>query len=309
MRTTAPVLDPLPRKKRLRAVAWPSWLVLGLLGGDRFYLRRWLEGIGQIVLTTAALVLFLGRPTQVLLGQLGAALVGYSANLIDLNSLWQTDLAVCCFFVLAAWKLTDAANLNRLVANANLAEGDAARGRPALSRGGAAVLSGIALALGIVADSLFKGISAYVAASMSESGMVVNLFAMVHVMIGLSACYAALRAATRAPSARARWALAVPSVLVLGVFGALYWLLDRYLSLSAFAFLGAGPLSTEWLRSVAWHSDMQLLRLIRAAGSDEARLGLGLTAGLVQAGLGVAVAAVLTALAAAAAGKTKGRPE
>ena len=48
-----------------------------------------------------------------LLGQLGVALVQYNANLIDLNSLWQTDLMLCCLFVLATWKLTNAANLER----------------------------------------------------------------------------------------------------------------------------------------------------------------------------------------------------
>jgi hypothetical protein len=294
-------------RTRSRLPAWLLWLFLGALGGDRFYVKRFLEGAAQVLLTALTLALFLGRPTQVLLGQLGAAVVGYSANLIDLSRLWQTDLMICCLFALAAWKLTNAANLNRRVANLNLPSGQQARPRAPLSTAGAAARTAVALGLGIIADSLASGMASYVAASMRDAAMITNAFNALHVAVGLTTLSAALRAASRARTAGGRWLLGLPPVLMLGLFGVGYYLLYGYFGLPAFSFLGQGPLASGWLRAALWHSDMRLMTLIRAAGSDEARLGLALASALIQAGAGVVVAGALTAAAAAAASAMKRR--
>lgn len=301
-----PALTTNTKKPKSRLVAWLLWLFLGWIGADRLYLRRWLAGAAQAVLAAASAVLFLSRPTQVLLGQLGAAVISYSGNLIDLNSLWQTDVMLCCLAALIVWKLTDAANLNRIIRNLNRSGGAGAEQRRPLSKGGAVFLVGIALILGLGVDAMISGVSAYIAATMGLSGMIVNkLLNMLHTVVNLTALLAALRAASRAEVPISRWLLGVPPLLMLGLSGALCYLLYQYLNIEAFSFLSLGPFSAEWLRSGVWHSNMNLILLMRSASSDDARLGLMLNAAVIQGGLGIAVAAVLTAAAAAAPGKKK----
>lgn len=293
------------KRKKSSLAAWLLWLLFGWLGADRFYLRRWISGALQVLLAAAAAVLFLSRPTQVLLGQLGAAVVSYSANLIDLNGLWQTDAMLCCLFALVVWKLTDAANLNRAVRNLNRPAGTAYEERRRLRKGGAVFLVGMALLLGLGADALVAGLSAYIAATMGLSGMIVNkLLTMLHALVCLAALYAALRAASRVETGLSGMLLAVPPILMLGLFGALYYLLARYFNIQALLFLGLGPFSAEWMRSTVWNSDMSLIQLMRAASGD-AQTGLLLNAAVIQGGLGIGVAAVLTAAASLVPGGKK----
>lgn len=288
------------RTRKSRFAAWLLWLLFGCIGADRFYLRRRLAGALQALLAAAAAVFFLSRPTQALLARFGASVAGFGGSPAGPDGLWQTEAMLCCLAALVVWKLTDAANLNRAVRNLNRAAGEALEGRGRLAKGCAVLLTGIALALGLGADALAAGFSAYAAATAGSGDMAADRpLAMLRALVCLAALFAALRAASRAQAPLSRWLLGVPGVLMLGFSGALYCLLARYLGLGAFAFLGRGPFSAEWLRAMAWHSDASLILLMRGADGN-ARLGLMMSAAVIQGGLGVAVAAVLTAIAALA---------
>jgi TM2 domain-containing membrane protein YozV len=293
-----------PRPKASKPAAWLLWALLGWAGADRFYLRRWLEGIAQMALAAIGALLFVGRPTQVLLGQLGAGVVHYNANLIDLGGLWQMDVMLLCFIALAAWKLTDAANLNRAVDNRNRPAGTPIRRRKPLTAAGAFLVIGIAGAAGLLFDSLAGGFSAYIAVSMGLSGMFVhNLLIALRVAICAAALWAALRAASRTRGRFGGWLVGLPPALMLGLCGGLYYLLYMYFNLQSFAFLGLGPFSAEWLRGVLWNPDIGLL--VKSASGDSAQMAAAIHAGLVQFGLGLAAFTVLELAAALLSGKKK----
>lgn len=284
-------------KPKRKAAAWLLWLLFGWLGADRIYLDRWAAGLLEAALTGASAVFLFRRPTQILLSLFGASALQYAGN-VDPGSLWEAEAMLCCLSLLACLKLTDAANLNRAVENANLPPDSPKYLRMRLPKPMTVLLTGLPLALGLVADAAASGFSAYATGALGLSGAPLNrLAAVLHTSVLLPALLFSLGAASRASSAFARVLFCLPPLLLLGM-PALYHLFYGWLGMEQLAFLLPGPFSAEWLRIVIWNNDASLAALVAAAQSKAAQAGVFTDIVMIQGGLGVGIAAILLAAAA-----------